>query len=377
MSISTSRRARDRARGRRTPRIVNRLLKRVRDHPRSTATAAGEPRRSRRCASSSRRRRPRLDDASCSSRSSRSSLPGLGRRGARGRVSEEVETIEDVYEPYLLRLGFLGGRRGSDRDRGRAKPPCALGYEIRRPADGAGHRPLWDEQGSGSGARDGRRSHGRRHIGATNLVRGPHPAAARRPDEGAPRAGDAAPRVIETPQFMPVGTNATVKALHPDDLEGAAPASSSRTPITSSCGRPRAIERLGAAALHELQAADPHRLGRVPGRLARGLAEDRRRRRDVPEPHRRLDTASHANVRRSASRKPSGLTSPGFDHPVLPVVKRELVPGRDRGTHAGRSAASPRMAGTTRPARRHPGRPGAGSAGGFDALHRLASRSTA
>ncbi|HSS35157.1 MAG TPA: tRNA guanosine(34) transglycosylase Tgt, partial [Patescibacteria group bacterium] len=24
--------------------------------------------------------------------------------------------------------------------------------------------------------------------------------------------------VVETPQFMPVGTNATVKALHPDDL---------------------------------------------------------------------------------------------------------------------------------------------------------------
>ncbi|MBM4409507.1 MAG: tRNA-guanine transglycosylase, partial [Chloroflexi bacterium] len=27
--------------------------------------------------------------------------------------------------------------------------------------------------------------------------------------------------VIDTPQFMPVGTNATVKALHPDDLRGA------------------------------------------------------------------------------------------------------------------------------------------------------------
>ncbi|MFI5227183.1 MAG: tRNA-guanine transglycosylase, partial [Candidatus Limnocylindrales bacterium] len=24
--------------------------------------------------------------------------------------------------------------------------------------------------------------------------------------------------IVETPQFMPVGTNATVKALHPDDL---------------------------------------------------------------------------------------------------------------------------------------------------------------
>jgi queuine tRNA-ribosyltransferase len=27
--------------------------------------------------------------------------------------------------------------------------------------------------------------------------------------------------VVETPQFMPVGTNATVKALHPDDLRAA------------------------------------------------------------------------------------------------------------------------------------------------------------
>ncbi|HSL32664.1 MAG TPA: tRNA-guanine transglycosylase, partial [Candidatus Limnocylindrales bacterium] len=25
--------------------------------------------------------------------------------------------------------------------------------------------------------------------------------------------------VVDTPQFMPVGTNATVKALHPDDIE--------------------------------------------------------------------------------------------------------------------------------------------------------------
>ena len=45
---------------------------------------------------------------------------------------------------------------------------------------------------------------------------------------------------IETPVFMPVGTQATVKALSPGDLERARRrASSSATPITCRCGRAR------------------------------------------------------------------------------------------------------------------------------------------
>src|SRR4029077_16319841 len=42
------------------------------------------------------------------------------------------------------------------------------------------------------------------------------------PDDGSTRAGTGrltlAHGVVETPQFMPVGTNATVKALSPDDI---------------------------------------------------------------------------------------------------------------------------------------------------------------
>ena len=56
--------------------------------------------------------------------------------------------------------------------------------------------------------------------------------------------------------FMPVGTNATVKALDPDDLRrGRAPRSSWPTPTTSTCGPGHErIERLGG--LHRFMAWD-------------------------------------------------------------------------------------------------------------------------
>ena len=63
-------------------------------------------------------------------------------------LSEEVETIEDVYEPFLLRLGFIDrtpqGRIATDL--ARAAPRRASGYEIPPPRRAEPGMPgLWDD----------------------------------------------------------------------------------------------------------------------------------------------------------------------------------------------------------------------------------------
>ena len=76
--------------------------------------------------------------------------------------------------------------------------------------------------------------------------------------------------VVETPQFMPVGTNATVKALHPDEVAtaGATILLANTYHLYLRPGHER-IERLGGLhTVHGLGPADPHRLGRLPGRVA-------------------------------------------------------------------------------------------------------------
>ena len=67
-------------------------------------------------------------------------------------LSEEIETIEDVYEPYLLRLGFLDrtpqGRIATEAARNHL---AGLGYEIPPPRRAEPDIvPLWDDPGSGS-----------------------------------------------------------------------------------------------------------------------------------------------------------------------------------------------------------------------------------
>ena len=125
-------------------------------------------------------------------------------------LSEEVETIEDVYEPFLLRLGFIDrtpqGRIATELARAHM---AGLGYEIPPPrrAD-----PAWS--GCGTSRRrtpsDRRRTSG---AAARYEVTTPPPA------DGSTRARAGTLTlthgVVETPQFMPVGTNATVKALSP------------------------------------------------------------------------------------------------------------------------------------------------------------------
>jgi len=59
-------------------------------------------------------------------------------------LAEEVETVEDVYEPFLLRIGFLDrtpqGRVATDRARAHL---AALGYDV--PARRTDREPsLWE-----------------------------------------------------------------------------------------------------------------------------------------------------------------------------------------------------------------------------------------
>jgi Holliday junction DNA helicase RuvB len=73
-------------------------------------------------------------------------------------LAEEVETVEDVYEPYLLRIGFLDrtpqGRVATDRARAHL---AALGYDV--PPRRAEREPgLWERSAAteaGPGPRPG------------------------------------------------------------------------------------------------------------------------------------------------------------------------------------------------------------------------------
>ena len=136
-------------RGRGTPRVVNRLLRRVRDYAQvrsdgrigaAEATAAMEA--------------MDIDDEGLDT-TDRRLLAAIVQKFASGPVGgaavaavigEEVDTIEDVYEPYLLQLGFLDrtpqGRIATERARDHLR---LLGYEVPPPRRGdridAG---LWD-----------------------------------------------------------------------------------------------------------------------------------------------------------------------------------------------------------------------------------------
>jgi Holliday junction DNA helicase RuvB len=143
-------------RGRGTPRIVNRLLKRVRDHAEVHGNGKiDEP------AALEAMRLLEIDDAGLDS-TDRKLLAAIIQKFASGPVgvaalaavlSEEIETIEDVYEPYLLRLGFLDrtpqGRIATEAARNHL---AALGYEIPPPRRAEPDIvPLWEDPGSGAG----------------------------------------------------------------------------------------------------------------------------------------------------------------------------------------------------------------------------------
>ncbi len=136
-------------RGRGTPRVVNRLLRRVRDYAqvrsdgRIGATEATDAMNAM-----------DIDDEGLDT-TDRRLLAAIVQKFASGPVGgaavaavigEEVDTIEDVYEPYLLQLGFLDrtpqGRIATERARDHLR---GLGYEV--PAPRRAERTdtgLWD-----------------------------------------------------------------------------------------------------------------------------------------------------------------------------------------------------------------------------------------
>ncbi|HMJ79520.1 MAG TPA: Holliday junction branch migration DNA helicase RuvB [Candidatus Dormibacteraeota bacterium] len=124
-------------RGRGTPRIVNRLLKRVRDF----AQVQADGRITAREAEAAMLAMD-IDDEGLDT-TDRRLLVAIVQKFASGPVGgaalaavlgEEVETIEDVYEPYLLQLGFLDrtpqGRVATERAREHLR---TLGYEVPPP----------------------------------------------------------------------------------------------------------------------------------------------------------------------------------------------------------------------------------------------------
>jgi holliday junction DNA helicase RuvB len=142
-------------RGRGTPRIVNRLLKRVRDH----AQVHGDGRVDESTARQAMRAME-IDDEGLDS-TDRKLLAAIVQKFASGPVgvaalaavlTEEVETIEDVYEPFLLRLGFLDrtpqGRIATEAAR---QHLSRLGFEVPPPRraepDMVG---LWEDPTGGS-----------------------------------------------------------------------------------------------------------------------------------------------------------------------------------------------------------------------------------
>jgi Holliday junction DNA helicase RuvB len=134
-------------RARATPRIVNRLLKRVRDH----AEVHGNGRVDL-AAVEEAMKVLEIDTVGLDA-TDRRLLAAIVQKFGGGPVgvaalaavlAEEIETVEDVYEPFLLRVGFLDrtpqGRVATDRARAHL---ASLGYAV--PPQRADREPgLWE-----------------------------------------------------------------------------------------------------------------------------------------------------------------------------------------------------------------------------------------
>ena len=141
------RRARRRSPGgsRGTPRIANRLLKRVRDFAEvrgdGTVDRATWPEGPRRCSGSTSSASTRWTGPSSTPSATGSAAVRSGLSTLAVSVGEETDTVEDVYEPFLLQLGLLmrtprgrvatAGGVAAPRPRG---PGAGRGPAQRRPA---------------------------------------------------------------------------------------------------------------------------------------------------------------------------------------------------------------------------------------------------
>ncbi len=137
------------SRGRGTPRVINRLLRRTRDH----AQVRGDGRITQAQAAAAMEALD-IDDTGLDT-TDRRLLAAIVQKFGSGPVGgaaiaavigESVETVEDVYEPYLLQLGFLDrtpqGRVATELAREHLR---ALGYAVPPPRRAEREDPgLWD-----------------------------------------------------------------------------------------------------------------------------------------------------------------------------------------------------------------------------------------
>ena len=150
--------------------------------------------------------------------------------------------------------------------------------------------------------------------------------------------------VVETPQFMPVGTNATVKSLDPDDLHdvGASIVLANTYHLYLRPGHER-IERLGG--LHRFMAWDRPILTDSGGFQVVSLAEWRKIDEDGATFRSHIDGSTHRLTPESAVAIQEALgpdIAVAFDHPVYPSSERKVVKDATDRTHrwAERSLAA-------------------------------------
>jgi queuine tRNA-ribosyltransferase len=150
--------------------------------------------------------------------------------------------------------------------------------------------------------------------------------------------------VVETPQFMPVGTNATIKALHPDDIRevGASIILANTYHLYLRPGHER-IERLGG--LHRFMAWDGPILTDSGGFQVVSLGDLRVVDDDGVTFRSHLDGSTHRFTPEVAIGVQEALGSDvavAFDQPVFPSSPREVVADATARTHrwAERSLAA-------------------------------------
>jgi Holliday junction DNA helicase RuvB len=142
-------------RGRGTPRVVNRLLRRVRDWAQMNGDGHVDAATADKALAALE-----IDDEGLDG-TDRKLLAAIVQKFGSGPVgvqalaavlAEETETLEDVYEPFLLRLGFLDrtpqGRIATDGARAHL---AKLGYDIPAPRQASSEQPaLWDGTTNGA-----------------------------------------------------------------------------------------------------------------------------------------------------------------------------------------------------------------------------------
>ena len=150
--------------------------------------------------------------------------------------------------------------------------------------------------------------------------------------------------VVETPQFMPVGTNATVKALDPDDLRevGATIVLSNTYHLYLRPGHER-IQRLGG--LHRFMAWDRPILTDSGGFQVVSLSDSRVIDDDGATFRSHIDGSTHRLTPESSIAIQEALGADiavAFDHPVYPSSARPVVEDATERTHrwAERSLAA-------------------------------------